>query len=376
MADKQSEQITHKLIEAKRSPKTITITNSKNDQKEQYYRVDLRKWKCGEIRAKTLSEFFSKIDLVLENIGNKNTTSDKNVILLGNSIDLYIQNVRIIKLIDYSAEKQKRISENDTYTIEELLSFLQGRNLKYISDIADGDVNAYKYHCLNGLHNAPSTFDRKLMVLIAINNYISNKTEYQASNCNLGKFKTNVKRELTTDLTEEDIVKIINCASHAPHLQRIIKFITYTGFRNQNAHDLQWREVRLGNKQITIQTKCNKTHTVPIIPQLVELLDEIKQEQIAMFGCVQDYIFLYKGKRVKNARKSLSTALKKANITLPRGQKFHAFRHGFAINLINNGVPLYAIQKILGHSDAKMTQRYARFQTETLAKEMEKVFGK
>jgi integrase len=45
----------------------------------------------------------------------------------------------------------------------------------------------------------------------------------------------------------------------------------------------------------------------------------------------------------------------------------HALRHTFASNLINNGVDFYTVQKLLGHSSASTTQRYAHMAVDTLA---------
>ena len=39
--------------------------------------------------------------------------------------------------------------------------------------------------------------------------------------------------------------------------------------------------------------------------------------------------------------------------------KFHEIRHRFASQLAMNGVPLKAVQELLGHADMMMTQRYS-----------------
>ena len=54
---------------------------------------------------------------------------------------------------------------------------------------------------------------------------------------------------------------------------------------------------------------------------------------------------------------------------------FHDLRHTFASRLVQRGVPRYTVAKILGHSDTRVTRRYAhisetatRAALETLAK--------
>lgn len=46
--------------------------------------------------------------------------------------------------------------------------------------------------------------------------------------------------------------------------------------------------------------------------------------------------------------------------------RIHDLRHSFASLLINNGRSLYEVQKLLGHSQVRTTQRYAHLTPETL----------
>lgn len=53
------------------------------------------------------------------------------------------------------------------------------------------------------------------------------------------------------------------------------------------------------------------------------------------------------------------SALERAEITLPKGQLTHICRHTFASHFVMNGGHILTLQKVLGHSDLKLTMRYA-----------------
>ena len=57
----------------------------------------------------------------------------------------------------------------------------------------------------------------------------------------------------------------------------------------------------------------------------------------------------------------------------PALHPWHLLRHTFASHFVMNGGNILALQKILGHSDVKMTMIYAHLAPDFLEGEMDKV---
>ncbi|MEQ1621439.1 MAG: tyrosine-type recombinase/integrase [Methylococcales bacterium] len=119
-----------------------------------------------------------------------------------------------------------------------------------------------------------------------------------------------------------------------------------TGARWGEAETL--RRKQLHNGKLTFEfTKSKKIRTVPLDPIFyADLLEFTKYKN------PDDRIFI-------DARKQFGRIADKSGINLPAGQSTHVLRHSFASYFIMNGGNILTLQKILGHSDIKMTMRYA-----------------
>jgi len=98
-------------------------------------------------------------------------------------------------------------------------------------------------------------------------------------------------------------------------------------------------------------TKSGKSRSVPISQ---ELYDELIQE-VPFVSCSAAF------------RK----AIERSGIQLPRGQLTHVCRHTFASHFVMKGGDILTLQKILGHSDTKLTMRYAHLSKGHLAMALE-----
>jgi integrase len=129
-----------------------------------------------------------------------------------------------------------------------------------------------------------------------------------------------------------------------------------TGMRQSEILQLEWSDIRYSEGIIAVRAKL-KGGSVRYVPLAPELAGELRR-YLRTIG--QDRIFPLKtdvqGER-QRVEKSFAQTLALAGI---EGFRFHDLRHTFASWYMMNGGDLYELAKILGHSNIKMTERYAK----------------
>ena len=152
-------------------------------------------------------------------------------------------------------------------------------------------------------------------------------------------------------------------------MKPIVTVDRYIGFRRGNIYDLMWDNVNLDSKTVTAyDTKNGEPVLVPLSDTPYEVLVSMNKEKGKYPDC--PYVFHKDGKQLTPGQvsKAFERACKKAGITKFR---FHDLRHDFASNLVQKGQSLYHVQRLLGHKDSRMTQRYAHLRVDDLRKAVE-----
>jgi len=133
-------------------------------------------------------------------------------------------------------------------------------------------------------------------------------------------------------------------------LKPIIITALNTGMRLGEILSLKWSQVNFEAGFIQIEhSKSGKMRKIPMNSLLTELLQNAKKE-----NC--EFVFMKNGRPIKSIRTAWEKALKRAEIPHCR---FHDLRHTFATYSLSYGADLVSIRDILGHSDIRMTSRYA-----------------
>ena len=141
-----------------------------------------------------------------------------------------------------------------------------------------------------------------------------------------------------------------------------------TGARKREVLDAKWEDFDLIRRQWRIpMTKSGRPRHVPLSEGVLQLLASIPQGK----GC--DPVFA--NPKTKKAYNSVFFSWNTARKSVGLGDvRMHDLRHSFASFLVNAGRSLYEVQKILGHTQIKTTQRYAHLSQDTLLEAANVVF--
>jgi integrase len=169
-------------------------------------------------------------------------------------------------------------------------------------------------------------------------------------------------------LSPDEARALLNAA--APHLRPVIVASLNTGLRMRNVLDLDWSEVDMDRRMLTVRIGKKRVpggapHSIPINGPLLAALGTLGPKDAGP-------VFTFEGKPVKNMRTAFRAACRRAGV---ENFRWHDMRHTAASWMIDQGVALDLVQKILGHSDIRLTLRYAHRNQDAQRKAVEAISG-
>lgn len=154
------------------------------------------------------------------------------------------------------------------------------------------------------------------------------------------------------------------------YLMPMVLLSINTGLRQGELFNLNWEMVDLTGESIIISgdiTKNSNSRYIPLNDEAMQIMKQLYKKSIPKAGLV----FPSKNNQpFNNVKRSWTSLLKKAQITQFR---WHDLRHHFASKLVMAGIDLNTVRELLGHSDIKMTLRYAHLAPEHKIKAVKKI---
>jgi len=147
-----------------------------------------------------------------------------------------------------------------------------------------------------------------------------------------------------------------------------------TGMRLGELRSLSWNDVQIENKTLTVRRswcaiskqhlspKGNSVRTIPLPEDVVQLLARRCGKGPLVFS-EEGEVFSSKHLNAQLERACKSVGLRRVTC--------HVLRHSYASTLAMKGAPIIVIQRLLGHTDIKVTMRYAHISKSSLAEVIE-----
>ncbi len=207
----------------------------------------------------------------------------------------------------------------------------------------------------------PATINRELTTLKKAFNLARREWEWCDDNpvCRVSMERENNTRDRW--LTAEEEMRLVNAA--LPWFREVVIFALNTGMRMGEITALTWAGVDLFRRTVTVfRSKNGERRTIPINQTVLVLLKHKHSKR----DNTTDLVFTSQAGTAldgANIRRALASALKTSKI---QDFHFHDLRHTCATRMVQAGVDLYKVQRILGHKSPIMTQRYAHHYPESL----------
>jgi len=173
-------------------------------------------------------------------------------------------------------------------------------------------------------------------------------------------------KSLPKSLTEDQAGKLLDWVQNYPFSYKferlraiaIISTFIYTGIRASELMNLKVSDVDMENKTLFVRLgKCGKDRLIPLHPSLIEVLTDYLKDRQRLKKCCP-YFFTSLTSDAKMGESVVKRLVEKLRIKSGIYFYPHLLRHTFATLMLEGGCNLYALSKMMGHSDIKTTTIY------------------
>jgi len=183
---------------------------------------------------------------------------------------------------------------------------------------------------------------------------------------NISQIKTPKRsQKLPVVLSQIEIKNLIDKTENLKH-RLIIELLYSTGLRLTECINLKYSDLDLNDGIGWVRLGKGSKDRIFIISEIFkkDLLDY--KEKNSSDG--RGYIFLVNGKKMtyRGIQHAIKISAERAGIDKP--VHVHTLRHSFATHLLENGVDIRKIQKLLGHSNLQTTQIYTQVSSDEIKK--------
>jgi integrase len=195
----------------------------------------------------------------------------------------------------------------------------------------------------------------------------------ESPNRKVSRPKVDNKRERFLKRDEAELL-LNELKSRSQQLYEMALISLYCGLRAGEIFNLTWGCIDLDQKTIRLMDTKGKVNRTAHLTETVHEVLRSKEQ-----GSHSDLVFKsVKGDKIKEISGAFNRAVDSLGLNNgiedPRHKVyFHSLRHTFASWLVQSGVSLYIVMKLLGHSSMTMTERYSHLANESLKDAVKKL---
>ncbi|MGJ9383895.1 tyrosine-type recombinase/integrase [Salipaludibacillus sp. CF4.18] len=255
------------------------------------------------------------------------------------------------------------------FTFKDFQGFCAKREILNVEEVSASTIKSFLIHCQKDRKNNPVTINTKIKNLRALFNYLVQgeviNERFNPMN-KIDKIKTDVKIEVFSDDQIQQMLayyrrlKTRDKSFYAYRDYTMILSLLGTGMRVGELCNLAWHEIDLINGTMIVFGKNRQQASIPLTDKIVKELSEYRIFCDNHFSQLSDYVFVDKKNKpltsnaVKCIFKRLKTIMNFKNVRLSA----HTFRHTFAHRCLIAGMDVFTLQKMLRHSNLRMTEKY------------------
>jgi integrase len=212
--------------------------------------------------------------------------------------------------------------------------------------------------------HAPRSIEYALAVVRQILNHAINHDLYAGKNPAGGGGKVkrpkedNRRMRFLTKQEADDLLAELSARSRDVHDMALLSL--HTGMRAGEVFSLTWADVDLATGIISLKDTKNNRNRPAFMTETVKAMLRARPK-----GRPSELVFPGRGgMRIVQISHSFNKAVDHLGLNegiSDRRQRitFHSLRHTYASWLVANGTDIYTVKELLGHSDLKLTARYA-----------------
>lgn len=209
---------------------------------------------------------------------------------------------------------------------------------------------------------SPLTINRKISALSRYYDFLIKLEQIDESPTKNHK-RLKVQSKIIIPFTEDEVFSVINVFDDTFEGKRdmlIIDTLYSTGIRRDELIKIKLNDLLFDENLIKIQGKRNKERLVPILPSLLQNINNYIKLRSNIKSSINNLFITKKGTQIgpslvyRVVKKYFSKVSSKVKISP------HVLRHSFATHLLNNGAGINTIKEILGHSSLASTQIYTK----------------